>query len=75
MFDLVPGAGGYAIDQNVVRIQNAEWSQRSKVFLGAGGNRTMYHGAAQGFRELDGQSPLTPIIHLQLREDTAIPFP
>ncbi|MBZ0255461.1 hypothetical protein K8I31_05340, partial [bacterium] len=34
-----------------------------------------YHGAAQGFDELDGNSPLTPQINLSLRQDTALVNP
>lgn len=73
--DLQPGFGGYGEAEAVDTIHDAAFSQRTKVFLGAGGVRDQFHGAAQGFRELDGQSPLTPRLHLELREDTAIPFP
>lgn len=74
-FELAPGAGGYTVDTEVKQIQQAPWNYRTKVFFQGGGERTLYHGAAQGFAEMDGQSPLTPRIHLEAREDTNLPFP
>ncbi len=73
--DLAPGEGGYTINEEVEELQQAKWNHRTKVFLQSGGNRTLYHGAAQNFPELDGQSPLTPLLHLQSRQDTALLFP
>lgn len=71
--DLAPGAGGYTAleepDKTLIT------KHRTKVFLQDGGDRTKYHGAAQLFRELDGQSPLTPLIHLEVRSDTALHDP
>ncbi|MEW6234681.1 MAG: interleukin-like EMT inducer domain-containing protein [Candidatus Omnitrophota bacterium] len=75
LLDLQEGPGGYRIDTEVKRLQESSWNLRTKVFFHAGGDRTLYHGAAQNFRELDGQSPLTPRLHLELREDTALLIP
>jgi hypothetical protein len=72
VFDLKPGKGGYTIDTEVKRLWEIPWSQRTKVYFEGGGNRTLYHGAAQNFDELDGQSPLTPLINLQIRRETAL---
>lgn len=72
VLDLAPGVGGYRIDETVEALHEATWNHRVKVFLGGGGVRDLYHGAAQNFRELDGNSPLTPRINLELRRDTAI---
>lgn len=74
-FELGPGAGGYLVDTEVQHIQQSSWNYRTKVYFQGGGDRTLYHGAAQGFPEMDGQSPLTPRIHLEAREDTNLPFP
>ncbi len=74
-FDLAPGPGGYSIDDEVDILHQSTWNHRTKVLFAAGGNRTLYHGAAQDFYEFDGQSPLTPRIHLELRDDVNIPFP
>ena len=70
--DLASGRGGYPSDPLVEEINALTWNHRTKVFLGGGGIRNQYHGAAQGFYELDGNSPLTPQINLSLREDTAL---
>ncbi len=73
--DLAPGKGGYPTDPLVEEVNSLTWNHRTKVFLGGGGVRNLYHGAAQGFNELDGNSPLTPQINLALREDTALIYP
>ncbi|MDP8243506.1 MAG: interleukin-like EMT inducer domain-containing protein [Candidatus Hinthialibacter antarcticus] len=73
--DLAPGAGGYPADPLVDEVRSLTWNHRAKVFLGGGGIRNQYHGAAQGFYELDGNSPLTPQINLSLRQDTALVNP
>lgn len=73
--DLAPGVGGYEMDETVESLQEAIWNHRTKVFLGGGGIRDRYHGPAQDFYELDGNSPLTPQINLDLREDTALNNP
>ncbi|MDX9755134.1 MAG: hypothetical protein RBU29_14310, partial [bacterium] len=72
MQDLAPGPGGYAMDWEIRRLQQMPWVQRTKVFFDGGGNRELYHGAAQGFPELDGQSPLTPALSWEIRQDTAL---
>lgn len=72
LLDLKPGTGGYEMDESVEVLQQADWNQRTKVFLGGGGIRDRYHGAAQGFRELDGNSPLVPRLNIHLREDSAM---
>ncbi|MBD3265320.1 YfhO family protein, partial [bacterium] len=69
--ELQPGPGGHPVDREVRFIHRADWNHRVKVFFDGGGNRSLYHGSAQRFRELDGGSPLTPEIHWQLREDTS----
>ncbi|RJP28470.1 MAG: hypothetical protein C4527_11875 [Candidatus Omnitrophota bacterium] len=73
--DMAPGVGGYELNETVDKINRLPEHSRSKIYIKAGGNRTLYHGGAQNFRELDGQSPLTPRLHLQLRKDTALDFP
>ncbi len=73
--DLAPGEGGHAELTETEKHLLQDDEHRTKVFLYEGGNRTRYHGAAQLFRELDGQSPLTPRIHLEIREDTAVKNP
>ncbi|MBI1388439.1 MAG: YfhO family protein [bacterium] len=70
--DLAPGPGGYPSDPSLEALRELTWNYRTKVFLGGGGIRDVYHGAAQGFYELDGNSPLTPRLQLDLREDTAL---
>lgn len=75
LYDLAPGPGGYTIDDEVNYLTQSTWPFRTKVFFEGGGKRTLYHGAAQNFYELDGNSPLTPSINMQLREDTQIVFP
>ena len=72
MLDLSPGIGGYVMDKEVKNLRELGWNYRTKVFFKGGGERTLYHGAAQDFHEVDGQSPLTPLIHLQVRKDTAL---
>ncbi len=74
-FELNEGEGGYEINEEAEKLRPADWSYRTKVFFEDGGNRTLYHGAAQGFRELDGQSPLTPELNLHMREDTSLENP
>ncbi|MBN2327209.1 MAG: YfhO family protein [Candidatus Omnitrophica bacterium] len=74
-FELAPGAGGYRIDAEVKQLRDSAWNHRTKVYFNSGGERTLYHGAAQNFYEVDGQSPLTPLIHLELREDTQLQDP
>lgn len=69
-FDLRPGIGGYSIDTEAQKLAGASWTHRTKVFFDRGVNRTLYHGAAQNFYEVDGQSPLTPRLNYHLREDT-----
>ncbi|MGC9329375.1 MAG: interleukin-like EMT inducer domain-containing protein, partial [Candidatus Hinthialibacter sp.] len=71
-FEMAPGAGGYKIDEEVKLLQDSLRIKRTKVYFNSGGDRTLYHGAAQNFYEVDGQSPLTPLIHLELREDTQL---
>ena len=73
--DLAPGPGGYVADDEVRWLRQSLWNYRTKVFFAGGGNRTEYHGSAQNFRELDGQSPLAPQLNSQLREDTALIIP
>ncbi len=75
IIDMQPGAGGYTINETVQNIHDLPENTRAKVYIEAGGNRKLYHGSAQNFRELDGQSPLTPRLHLHLRTDTAIDYP
>ncbi len=74
-YDLSATTKGYALDEEIQFLHQAPWNHRTKVFFRAGGERTLYHGAAQNFYELDGQSPLSPKIHLQLREDSSLLFP
>lgn len=71
--DLAPGVGGHPKLEEHLLLEFSK--NRTKVFLNEGGIRTEYHGTAQRFRELDGQSPLTPLIHLEVREDTAVKDP
>ncbi len=73
--DMAPGSGGYEMNQVVQQVHQLPEGTRTKVYLNSGGNRTRFHGSAQNFRELDGQSPLTPRVHLQLRKDSAVDNP
>ncbi len=73
--DLKEGPGGYEVDREIKKIIDSPWNFRTKVFFEGGGHRELYHGSAQDFRELDGQSPLTPRLNLDVREDTALTIP
>lgn len=74
-FGMEKGRGGYQRTAESEYAKSLEEGRRFKVFIAAGGDRTRFHGAAQGFREFDGNSPLTPRIHLELRKDTALDDP